>query len=108
MSTSCVPSLAPIVANKPKPVGELLLKDNMLDSSSSSETPLGITKFFIKKKLLDAPEAGAFCKNKLMVASEVSWVFDINIELISPAPSPGFNKSISTPVATPLWNKPLS
>ena len=92
-------SVDPTVAYRPKPILELLLKENILGSFKSKETPA--TKF-IKKNVFDEPVSGASCIKRLTVASAVACVLVINIELMLFTPSPGNNNSISTPEATPL------
>ena len=62
-------SVDPTVAYKPKPVGELLEKENILASSNKRDVPDGILTKLIKKKVLDAAEVGESCINKLTVAS---------------------------------------
>ena len=62
-------SVDPTVAYKPKPVGELLEKENMLASSNKRDAPEGILTRLIKKNVLDAAAAGESCINKLTVAS---------------------------------------
>jgi hypothetical protein len=101
-------SVDPTVAYKPKPVGELLEKENILASSNKRDVPDGILTKLIKKKVLDAAAAGESCINKLTVASADAWVLVISIELILLTPSPGNKSSMSTPEATPLWNSPPS
>ena len=95
-------SVDPTVAYRPKPILELLLKENILGSFRSKETPAGITTKFIKKNVFDEPVSGASCIKRLTVASAVACVLVINIELMLFTPSPGNNNSISTPEATPL------
>ena len=101
-------SVDPTVVYKPKPVDELLEKENILASSNKRDVPDGILTKLIKKKVLDAAAVGESCINKLMVASAEACVFVISIEVILLTPSPGDKSSMSTPEATPLWNSPLS